>query len=163
MNLQDNFYRLVKPYDSNLLHPASSLTGGASRCYKELKKVCPNVEKFSIIHMPTSQLYEFEVNKLIGGNIDTTVQQSEIKKLESEIDSLKKRLIVLEDKINHDLSNNLQHIKPHNTPTVSHTQQHGVSPTQQHVSPTQHISHTQHVSHKTTGGFDIDFAKKLLI
>ncbi len=43
---QENFYRLIKPYDSNLLHVSSTMMGGASKCYKELKKVSPAYAKY---------------------------------------------------------------------------------------------------------------------
>lgn len=94
---QGNFYRLIKPYDSNLLHISSTMMGGASKCYKELKKVTPGANNFSIINTKTNQLYEFDINNnlQIGGG--TTASLSEIELLKRHIDSLEKRIIKLEN------------------------------------------------------------------
>jgi hypothetical protein len=104
---QENFYRLIKPYDSNLLHVSSTMMGGASKCYKELKKVSPGVKNFSIINTKTNQLYEFDINNNLqmgGGNLPGTVASlSEIELLKRHIESLEKRIIKLEDDINNNM------------------------------------------------------------
>jgi hypothetical protein len=107
---QENFYRLIKPYDSNLLHVSSTMMGGASKCYKELKKVSPSANKFSIINTKSNQLYEFDINNNLqmgGGGLPGTVASlSEIELLKRRIDSLEKRIIKLEDDQNKDNGNN---------------------------------------------------------
>ena len=100
-NTQENYYRVIKPYESNVLHSSSSLMGGASKCYKEFKKVSPYSSGFSVMHMQSNKIYDFEVNNIMkGGATETSVGQSEIKRLEGEIDSLKKRIVELENKVN---------------------------------------------------------------
>jgi len=107
---QENFYRLIKPYDSNLLHVSSTMMGGASKCYKELKKVSPSANKFSIINTKSNQLYEFDINNNLqmgGGNLPgTAASLSEIELLKRRIDSLEKRIIKLEDEQNKGNVNN---------------------------------------------------------
>jgi hypothetical protein len=102
-NSQENLYRLIKPYDSNLLHTSSTMMGGASKCYKELKKTSPIATNFSIMHMKTNQIYDFDINNInqnvnqTGGNIATL---SEMEQVRNYVTSLEKRIIDLENKIN---------------------------------------------------------------
>ena len=120
---QENFYRLIKPYDSNLLHVSSTMMGGASKCYKELKKVSPDVKKFSIINNKTKELYEFDINNNLqmgGGNLPGTVASlSEIELLKRHIESLEKRIIKLEDIVN--IGNDVNNIEK--TQQIQQTQQ----------------------------------------
>ena len=99
-NTQENYYRVIKPYESNVVHSSSSLMGGASKCYKECKKVSPYSSGFSVMHMQSNKIYDFEINNIMKGGAESTVGQSEIKRLEGEIDSLKKRIVDLENKVN---------------------------------------------------------------
>jgi hypothetical protein len=108
-NSQENLYRLIKPYDSNLLHTSSTMMGGASKCYKELKKTSPIATNFSIMHMKTNQIYDFDINNInqnvnqTGGNIATL---GEMEQLKNYVSSLEKRIIDLENKINGNNENN---------------------------------------------------------
>lgn len=99
-NTQENYYRVIKPYESNVVHSSSSLMGGASKCYKECKKVSPYSSGFSVMHMQSNKIYDFDINNIMKGGAESTVGQSEIKRLEGEIDSLKKRIVDLENKVN---------------------------------------------------------------
>jgi hypothetical protein len=153
-NTQENFYRIIKPYDSNVLHSSSSLTGGASKCYKELKKVNPNSNCFSLIHMQTNKIYDFEINNMRGGNGDSTVSQSEIKRLEGEIDSLKKRIVDLENKVN----------PPQAIPSHSQVSHHDTMP-QQKITNIENKS--KEFEHPMMNGgvytdFNFDLAKKFI-
>lgn len=102
-NSQENLYRLIKPYDSNLLHASSTMMGGASKCYKELKKSSQNATNFSIMHMKTNQIYDFDINQNQninqsgGGTIPTLSEMGEVR---NYVASLEKRIIDLENKIN---------------------------------------------------------------
>jgi hypothetical protein len=106
-NTQENYYRVIKPYESNLLHTSSSLMGGAAKCYKECKKVSPYTSSFSVMHMKTKEIYNFDVNNknmmsnMIGGGDPTNqvVTNTEIKSLQTQIDSLINRVKTLEDKL----------------------------------------------------------------
>ncbi len=105
-NTQENYYRVIKPYESNLLHVSSSLMGGAAKCYKECKKVSPNSSSFSVMHMKTNQIYDFDVNNkmsMMGGGDpnNQVVTNTEIKSLQTQIDSLINRVKTLEDKLIH--------------------------------------------------------------
>jgi hypothetical protein len=111
-NTQENYYRVIKPYESNILHVSSNLMGGASKCYKEFKKVSPNSSSFSIMHMKSNQIYDFNVNNSMTGGM---LPNTDIKKLEIKLDSLEKRIVDLENKVN--LGN--MEIKKENNPVVS--------------------------------------------
>jgi hypothetical protein len=103
-NSQENLYRLIKPYDSNLLHASTTMMGGASKCYKELKKTSPVATNFSIMHMKTNQIYDFDINNTnqninqTGGGATPTF--SEMEHLKNYVTSLERRIIDLENKIN---------------------------------------------------------------
>ena len=101
-NTQENYYRVIKPYESNLLHVSSSLIGGASKCYKECKKVSPQSQSFSVMHMKSKQIYDFNVNntQMMGGAQETQVcTNNDIRNLQIQIDSLINRVKTLEDKL----------------------------------------------------------------
>jgi hypothetical protein len=104
---QENFYRLIKPYDSNLLHVSSTMMGGASKCYKELKKVSPSTKNFSIINTKTNQLYEFDINNNLQMGGGTSASLSEIELLKRHIESLEKRIIKLEDNTNNNINKDI--------------------------------------------------------
>jgi hypothetical protein len=103
----DNLYRVIKPYDSNLLHQSKSLIGGASKCYKELKKVSPRASNFSIMHMKTNEIYDFNINNMnqtggaagdeMGG---TNASLSDLETLKNQMSSIEKRIIAIENKLN---------------------------------------------------------------
>lgn len=99
-NTQENYYRVIKPYESNVLHSSSTLIGGATKCYKECKKISPSSSGFSVMHMQSNKIYDFEIHNIMKGGTNSTVSQSEIKRLEDEINSLRKRIVDLENKVN---------------------------------------------------------------
>ena len=100
---EDNLYRVIKPYDSNLLHSSKSLMGGASKCYKEVKKVSPTAKNFSVMHMKSNEIYDFNKNNTnnlnqMGGG--TNASLSELESLRNQMTSIEKRIIAIEDKFN---------------------------------------------------------------
>ena len=102
---EDNLYRVIKPYDSNLLHSSKSLIGGASKCYKELKKVSPNATNFSIIHMKNNEIYDFNINNMksmnqTGGGPGVNASLSDLEILRNQMTSIEKRIIAIENKLN---------------------------------------------------------------
>ena len=111
MSLQENLYRVVKPYDSNILHSSHSLMGGASKCYKEIKKISPSAGEFSVIQMNTNQVYDFNINNQLpqhggmNGTVGTTATLSELEALKVQYKSLEKRIIDIENKMNIKIDN----------------------------------------------------------
>ena len=104
--MSDNLYRVIKPYDSNLLHSSKSLMGGASKCYKEVKKVSPSASNFSIMHMKSNEIYDFNINNLnqMGGGPDnsmggTNASLSDLELLRNQMSSIEKRIIAIENKL----------------------------------------------------------------
>ena len=95
----DNLYRVIKPYDSNLLHSSKSLMGGASKCYKEVKKVSPTAKNFSVMHMKSNEIYDFNINNFNqtgGGPNDmggTNASLSDLELLRNQMSSIEKRII----------------------------------------------------------------------
>ena len=69
---------MVRPYTSQKLHFSSTLEGGASKCYREVKTVMPSSTDFSVMNMTTNELYDYKLNKLpaqqslplSGGGVD---------------------------------------------------------------------------------------------
>ena len=101
-NTQENYYRVIKPYESNLVHVSSTLMGGAAKCYKECKKVAPQSSAFSVMHIKSKQIYDFNVNntQMMGGAAETQVcTNNDIRSLQVQIDSLINRVKTLEDKL----------------------------------------------------------------
>jgi len=117
---EDNLYRVIKPYDSNLLHSSKSLIGGASKCYKEVKKVSPTAANFSVMHMKTNEIYDFNINnniKQLGGGADNdnggiNASLSDLEILKNQLLSIEKRVIAIEDKLNMPNMNNMNDISP---------------------------------------------------
>ena len=103
---EDNLYRVIKPYDSNLLHSSKSLMGGASKCYKEVKKVSPTAKNFSVMHMKSNEIYDFNINnfnQMGGGPNDmggTNASLSDLELLRNQMSSIEKRIIAIENKLN---------------------------------------------------------------
>lgn len=99
-------YKVIRPFTSQKLHFSSSLEGGASKCYREVKSLMPNSTDFSVMNMTTNELYDYKLNKtstqqtLQNGGI---LPSLDIKKLEEKMESLERRVKTLEDKIEHKL------------------------------------------------------------
>ena len=49
-------YKVIRPFNSQKLHYSSSLEGGASKCYREVKALMPNSNDFSVMNMSTNEL-----------------------------------------------------------------------------------------------------------
>jgi hypothetical protein len=132
-NTQENYYRVIKPYESNLVHVSSTLMGGAAKCYKECKKVSPQSSAFSVMHMKTKQTYDFNINntQMMGGANETQVcTNNDIRNLQVQIDSLINRVKTLEDKLS--LVNNPEKTQQEqDKATLTNTQQN----TQQNTQP----------------------------
>ena len=60
--MNKDIYRLVKPYQSNKVHEASTFMHGANKCYKELKKNNVQCEMFTIMNINDNSLYDFNMN-----------------------------------------------------------------------------------------------------
>ncbi len=172
-NTQENYYRVIKPYESNLLHVSSSLMGGAAKCYKECKKVSPHSSSFSIMHMKTNQIYDFDVNNkmsMMGGGDpnNQVVTNTEIKSLQTQIDSLINRVKTLEDKLIHVTGGETQNQTQNPIQSQLHTMnkdesRHSLSaalPSQ----PNQiHQTQSLPVQNQTQyGGFNHDLAKRFI-
>ena len=181
-NTQEKYYRVIKPYDSNVLHSATSLMGGASKCYKEFKKVSPYSSSFSVIQMQTNKIYDFEVNNIMKGGAESVVGVTDIKRLENEIDSLKKRIVDLENKVNPSQTIPTQPTQPTTQPTqpTQPTTQ-LTKPTTQLTQPTTQLTQLTQATKPTTqpttqptiqpttrsmseqkGGFNYDLVKKFI-
>jgi len=90
-------YKVIRPYTSQKLHFSSSLEGGASKCYREVKNLMPDSTDFSVMNMTTNELYDYKLNKTLnqsGGILPSL----DIKKLEDKMESLERRVKTLEDK-----------------------------------------------------------------
>jgi hypothetical protein len=97
-------YKVIRPYTSQKLHFSSSLEGGASKCYREVKSFMPNSTDFSVMNMSTNELYDYKLNKTPAQQNGGILPSLDIKKLEDKMESLEKRLKTLEDKsINNDI------------------------------------------------------------
>ena len=90
-------YKVIRPYTSQKLHFSSSLEGGASKCYREVKSLMPNSSDFSVMNMTTNELYDYKLNKIPAQN-GGILPSLDIKKLEDKMESLEKRVKTLEDK-----------------------------------------------------------------
>jgi len=90
-------YKVIRPYTSQKLHFSSSLEGGASKCYREVKSLMPSSTDFSVMNMTTNELYDYKLNKTpaqSGGILPSL----DIKNLEEKMESLERRIKTLEDK-----------------------------------------------------------------
>lgn len=102
-------YKVIRPYTSQKLHFSSTLEGGASKCYREVKSLMPSSTDFSVMNMTTNELYDYKLNKL---PIQQSLQNGgilpslDMKRLEEKIDSLEKRIKTLEDKSVNNVNNN---------------------------------------------------------
>lgn len=94
-------YKVIRPYTSQKLHYSSSLEGGASKCYREVKTSMPNSNNFSIMNMTTNEIMDYAMNKLPtqqqNGGIMPTL---DMKKLEDRMESLEARIKKIEDQNN---------------------------------------------------------------
>jgi hypothetical protein len=91
-------YKVIRPYTSQKLHYSSSLEGGASKCYREVKTSMPNSNNFSIMNMTTNEIMDYAMNKLPtqqqnGGIMPTP----DMKKLEDRMESIEARIKKIED------------------------------------------------------------------
>ena len=91
-------YKVIRPYTSQKLHFSSSLEGGASKCYREVKSLMPNSTDFSVMNMTTNELYDYKLNKIPNQQNGGILPSLDIKKLEDKMESLEKRIKTLEDK-----------------------------------------------------------------
>ena len=89
-------YKVIRPFASQKLHFSSSLEGGASKCYREVKSLMPNTNDFSVMNMTTNELYDYKLNKVPAQN-GGILPSLDIKKLEDKIESLERRIKTLED------------------------------------------------------------------
>ena len=109
--MNKDIYRLVKPYQSNKVHEASTFMHGANKCYKELKKNNVNCESFTIMNINDNSLYDFNMNNkpkmLLEEKNDPTqllnINQTgacvdEIILLKTKITQLEERINILENK-----------------------------------------------------------------
>jgi hypothetical protein len=97
-------YKVIKPFTSHKLHFSSSLEGGASKCYREVKSLMPNSTNFSVMNMTTNELYDYKLNKILSHQSLQTgglLPSLDIKKIEEKMESLEKRIKTLEDKSEH--------------------------------------------------------------
>jgi len=106
MITQKNYYRIVRPYESKLVHSSSTLQGGAGKCFKELIKVQPSATDFSILDLYGNEVFDFNVNKppisqelLLQGQI-ANLTLDDVKKMVDRINTLEQRIISLENKLN---------------------------------------------------------------
>ena len=90
-------YKVIRPFTSQKLHFSSSLEGGASKCYREVKSLMPNSTDFSVMNMNTNELYDYKLNKVPAQN-GGILPSLDIKKLEEKMESLERRVKTLEDK-----------------------------------------------------------------
>ena len=109
--MNKDIYRLVKPYQSNKVHEASTFMHGANKCYKELKKNNVQCEMFTIMNINDNSLYDFNMNnkpKMLLEekndptqllNINQTGAGDEILLLRTQIKQLEERINILENKI----------------------------------------------------------------
>jgi len=94
------YYRIIKPYSSNNVYPASTIISGAGKCFKEVLRIAPQAEVFSIMDINSQNIYDFNVNKppvskeVLDAN--PLVNLADIKKINDRIDSLEKRFSELE-------------------------------------------------------------------
>jgi len=102
-------YRLVKPYQSNKVYEAVTVMHGAGKCYKELKKSNVISDSFSIIDVNSSLIYDFNIkqkNEMIlkrdPSELLNNVQNGgdDFSQLKNEIELLKNRITILENKKN---------------------------------------------------------------
>ena len=108
--MNKDIYRLVKPYQSNKVHEASTFMHGANKCYNELKKNNVQCESFTIMNINDNSLYDFNMNNkpkmLLEEKNDPTqllnINQTggdEIILLKNQIKQLEERINILENKI----------------------------------------------------------------
>ena len=98
-------YKVIRPFTSQKLHFSSSLEGGASKCYREVKSLMPNSTNFSVMNMTTNELYDYKLNKIPNQLNGGILPSLDIKKLEEKMESLEKRVKTLEDKSEHKIEN----------------------------------------------------------
>lgn len=58
-----NRYQLISPILSNKIYTASTLKGGARKCYQCLKSLNRNYEYFTIMDIDSMEKYDFKINK----------------------------------------------------------------------------------------------------
>ena len=98
MAQQEFYYKLIRPFQSNNVYLAHSLQSGAGKCFKEVIRVMPDTQQFSVMDINTNEIFDFNVNpppiskELIQPNIDL----SDIKEIRDKIDNLEERLRKLE-------------------------------------------------------------------
>jgi len=92
-------YKVVRPFTSQKIHFSSSLDGGASKCYREVKTVMPASTDFSVMNMTTNELYDYKLNKVPSQQSQNggILPSLDIKKLEEKMESLERRVKTLED------------------------------------------------------------------
>jgi len=98
MAQQEFYYKLIRPFQSNNVYLAHSLQSGAGKCFKEVIRVMPDSQQFSIMDINTNEIFDFNVNPppISKDLISPNVGLSDIKELRDKIDNLEERLRKLE-------------------------------------------------------------------
>ena len=117
MSQAENLYKVILPFNSHLVHSSSSINGGASKCYKEIKNQTGGVDLFSIMNINSNKVYNFQtksnnnLNKNNSMNINNSNQNggflsnlNEIRSMNEQIKMLESRIISLEN-----ISNKIAH------------------------------------------------------
>jgi len=110
--MNQNIYRIIKPYQSNKVYSAQTTLHGAGKCYNELKKNNVKCNSFTIMNINNNSIYDFNINKkpeMILKDSQSVIQNEllskdlsnqnggfDIKRLENE---LKNQIKLLEDRI----------------------------------------------------------------
>ena len=115
MSQAENLYKVILPFNSHLVHSSSSINGGASKCYKEIKNQTGGVDLFSIMNINSNKVYNFQTksnnnlnnfNKNSNNtmNINNSNQNggflsnlNEIRSMNEQIKILESRIISLEN------------------------------------------------------------------
>ncbi len=103
MSQSENLYKVILPFNSHMVHSSSSINGGASKCYKEIKNQTGGVDLFSIMNINTNKVYNFQtksnnnLNKNSNQNGGFLSNLNEIRSMNEQIKMLESRIISLEN------------------------------------------------------------------
>jgi hypothetical protein len=119
MSQAENLYKVILPFNSHLVHSSSSINGGASKCYKEIKNQMGGVDLFAIMNINSNKVYNFQTksNNNLNKNSNNTMNinnsnqnggfisnLNEIRSMNEQIKMLESRIISLEN-----ISNKITH------------------------------------------------------